>query len=112
MENLIKIIYDDANSINSDELIFYLNEENEILVRNDPRINMMNGGDSIIKKIGEDQFSYFSSGQNWTDQSAEIYNTEQMKSILDEILISIQNDFEKYAFDTDDLKVCYIKILE
>ena len=44
----------------------------------DSDICMVNGGNTTITKITEDEFSLFSSGQNWSDQKAETYSLKFM----------------------------------
>jgi len=108
---IVKTIYDDVDCYDIEDLINEIKIARIVVLKNNPRISMANGGDTSFYEENGDFYS-FSSGQNWSDQARQHLTREEMIERLQEALDGVADDFEKYAYDTRDSNACYLEIHE
>lgn len=104
-------IYDDIDSYSGNDLLEYIDDYLIVILHNDPKINMVNGGSTIYYKTNDNYFM-FSEGQNWRDIEETLLDKDMLVKFLEKAIEAVEDDFEKYEFDTTDTNCCWISITD
>lgn len=88
-----------------DEIMDEINNGNQIVICNDPKICMINGGSTSVWKKNND-YLIFSEGQNWRDQENTEISEEKLRKMFEEILEEAEKEREDHEdfseFDEED----------
>ncbi len=88
-----------------DEIMDEIDNGFEIVIHNDPKICMVNGGSTSVWKKN-DEYLIFSEGQNWRDQENTEISEEKLRKMFEEILSEAESEREGHEdfsdFDEDD----------
>ena len=77
-----------------DRIMNRLRNGEEIIIRDDPRISMVNGGNTRIwlyDDVEPHRFKEYSSGCNWSDQESTVLSEKRVREILLETPIGCIN---------------------
>jgi len=103
-------IYENTDCWSAEDLLEAIDDGKKVIICNDPKISMVNGGNTLCSKDEEGYF-IFSSGQNWWDQANTYISQERMLKRLQKALESVEADFNKYEYDTEDTDYACIQIV-